>query len=84
MQKKFDSKCYIFYKNKETKDLVYLNRTMIDPALDFEKGSFNDQLDEDIYEHMYEESEVELDFSSREVLLKRHKEMLEKISKRKA
>lgn len=31
---------------------------MVDPMLDFEKGSFNEQLDEDIYEHMYEESEV--------------------------
>ena len=36
---------------------MFLNRSMVDPNLNFEKGSFNDQLDEDIYEHMYEDSE---------------------------
>ncbi len=33
---------------------------------------------------MYEETEVELDFSSREMIIKRHKEMLDKINKKKA
>lgn len=61
-----ESKGVIFYKNQETNELIFINRSMVDPNLNYNKGGFGeDFLSNSIYEHIFTEGQVsENDFSS--------------------
>lgn len=43
--------------NKATDQLLYINRSMIDPSLNFEKASLTQNIDH-IYADMYEEGDI--------------------------
>jgi hypothetical protein len=58
---------------------------MVDPSLNYNKGGFGQSfISNTLYEHIFTEGQVaEQDFSSMEAILKRQREILEKIELRK-
>ena len=40
LTKKLESKTVIFYQNENTKELMFLNRSIVDPSLNYNKGGF--------------------------------------------
>lgn len=85
LAKKLDGRAHVFYRNSSTNELVFLNRSLVDPALNYNKGGFGeDFLPSALYEHIFTEGQVaEQDFSSMEAILKRQREILQKIEAKK-
>lgn len=82
LNKKIENRTAIFFRNEETNQLIYMNRSYVDPNLNYNKGGFGEDFinNSDLYEHIFTEGQVnEQDFSSKEAILKRQKEILEKI-----
>lgn len=54
---------------------------MVDPNLNYNKGGFGEDFINNLYEHIYNEGTLtEYDLASQENLLKRQKEILNKIN----
>lgn len=54
LSKKMESNTVLFYKQPDTNALIYINRSLVDPALNYNKGGFGDDfVNESIYSHFY-------------------------------
>lgn len=56
LRKKFGTGTNIIFENQVTKEVLCLNRSIVDPTLNYNKGGFDmdkDLFDND-YEHLYE------------------------------
>lgn len=42
LAKKIENKSAIFYKNEDTGELIFINRSIVDPTLNYNKGGFGD------------------------------------------
>jgi hypothetical protein len=59
LAKKLESKICIFYRNSVTQELIFLNRSLLDPNLNYNKGGFGqDFLPTQLYEHMFAEGQL--------------------------
>lgn len=84
LSRKLESKAFVFYRNRDTGELLFVSRSMVDPALNYNRGGFGeDFVTADLYEHFYEEGQAQLDFSSMEAILRRQKELLQKTTLKK-
>jgi hypothetical protein len=78
LNKKLENRTVVFYRNEDTNELIFINRSIVDPTLNYNKGGFGDSfITNTLYEHIFTEGKVnEQDFSSMETILKRQKELL--------
>lgn len=81
LQKKKENGVAFFYQNKQTAEMFFVNRSMVDPNLNYSHGGFQD--DEPFYEDDMFDSLNEIDFSSQEALKNRQKEVIARIEKKK-
>ena len=55
LNKKIENKTSIFYRNEKSGEIIFINRSIVDPSLNYNKGGFGeDFLTNDIYGHFYE------------------------------
>jgi hypothetical protein len=54
LAKKMESRTVVFYRNLDSGELIFVNRSMVDPTLNYNKGGFGeDFVTNDIYQHFY-------------------------------
>lgn len=55
LQEKFSTGIYSIFRHKNNpNELFMINRSLVDRSLEYDKGGFQDETTEELYEHLYE------------------------------
>ncbi|EAR92408.1 hypothetical protein TTHERM_00085060 (macronuclear) [Tetrahymena thermophila SB210] len=76
----------LFFKNKQYNDILFINRSIIDPSLNYQESDFDeDEFEQTKYQELYQGQEFSsdnYDFSNMQSLLSRQKQIIQKMNKK--
>jgi hypothetical protein len=55
LQSKLSSSSVFFYRNVESNKILFINRSLVDPNLNYNQGGFNSDLEDEMKTNMYAE-----------------------------